>query len=167
MKHLSVLLVALAMLAGMAFAAEEPQSKVDVFGGYQYVRASGVNANGWNAELTANANKHLGLVADFGGAYCRGEHAHSFMFGPQVSASLKEAKQVKPFVHALFGAERSTYADQSDTGFAMAIGGGVDVNVHKHLSLRLAQFDWQRAYHGEGHNRFAYTTGVVFHFGGN
>lgn len=166
MKYFVSLLAGLMLITGMSFAGEMPESKVDVFGGYQYMRSSGADANGWNAALTANANKYFGVVADFSGAYYKGEHAHTFTFGPQVSAPLKQAKQVKPFAHVLFGAERATYAGQSDTGFAMAVGGGVDVNANKYLSLRLGQFDWQHVNHGEGHNRFRYSTGVVFHFGG-
>lgn len=46
-------------LAPIACGAQA--QKVEVFGGYQYLRPdSGPNLNGWNAALTGNFNKHAG-----------------------------------------------------------------------------------------------------------
>jgi hypothetical protein len=62
----------------------QPQ-KVEVFGGYQYLRPdSGPNLNGWNAALTGNF-KHLGITADFSGTYGGGGSIQTVLAAPKVA----------------------------------------------------------------------------------
>jgi hypothetical protein len=91
-----------------------------------------------------------------------------------------------PFVHALFGgnhlsadASVVTGAAASETAFAMAFGGGVDVKLAHHFGLRLGQFDYLYTKHcgntgggcvlGVGtappahQNNFRFATGIVIH----
>jgi Outer membrane protein beta-barrel domain len=150
--------------------------KAEVFGGYQYTRIEpgrgigGENFNGWNAAVTGNVNPWLGVTGDFSGAYKSisgvSLKQHTFMFGPTVASHSSD--KFTPFVHALFGAARSSAsvsgAGVSDTSFAMALGGGVDVGVRS-FALRLGQFDYlMTRFGGATQNNFRYSAGIVFKF---
>src|SRR6266545_4648056 len=97
----------------------------EVFGGYSFFRANvveGANLDGWNASITGRITDWLGIVGDFGGHYGSpnafvfgsernlNTSVHSFMFGPRV---YENYGSVSPYVHALFGAARSS----ADTPF--------------------------------------------------
>ena len=125
--------------------------------------------NGWNAEAQYNAGRWLGIAVDAGGrsgtpiTEARGstlaglpkETAYSFLAGPVISYRTKS--RVTPFVHALFGWDRTSLAASTITGsvtspvsvtattyndFAMAVGVGVDCRIAQHFSVRLGQLDW-------------------------
>ena len=143
-----------------ALAQETP--KAEVFGGYSYMRLNpgtsagtsdtGANLNGWNASVTGNFNNWLGVAADFSGHYgspsISGVQAdtktHLFLFGPRVS--FRKNARVTPFVHTLFGAARlrgsAALLTDSQSAFAMALGGGVDVKLTEHAAVRLVQADY-------------------------
>ena len=112
-----------AFLAGMASTCWA-QDKVELFGGYSYLRASirvgeatpvgpGIlfvtattahaNLSGWELSGQYRVLPFLGVVANFNGTYGTldgaGTREHTFLVGPQVSLPTK----VSPFVHALFG----------------------------------------------------------------
>ncbi len=166
MKRALLLLCAVLLIAGIAVAQEAP--KAEVFGGYSYMRSEGLNINGWNASVTGNLTKNFGITSDFSGHYKNSANMYNFLFGPQVSASFKT---VKPFAHALFGANRlggsatNLALGGSDTAFAMAFGGGVDVKLNKNFGVRLGQADYLYIHHlSDTQNSFRFSTGVVFGF---
>ncbi len=141
-------ILSVAMLAWPALAADHPRA--EIFGGYQYTRvgvAPGIGANGWNAAITGNANRWLGLTADFSGAYhnvaAAGLSANTFAFGPTVAL---RGERVTSFAHLLIGGFRSSAEagpfSAGLTGFAMLAGGGVDVGVSRRTAVRLFQLDW-------------------------
>ncbi len=82
--------------------------------------------NGWNAEAQYNAGRWLGIAADVGGrsatpiTEARGstlaglpkETAYSFLAGPVISYRTKS--RVTPFVHALFGWDRTSLRCEYD-----------------------------------------------------
>ncbi len=147
-SFLLLLLILCAASALPAAAAEE--LKVDLFGGYQYTRIGGpggVNANGWNAALTGNVNRWFGVTADFSGTY-KGvggisANAYTYTFGPTVTL---RNERVSPFAHALFGGFRASAglggSSTSTNGFAMLMGGGIDVKATPRVSIRVFQADW-------------------------
>lgn len=131
MHKLSVVMVLFA-LGLMAHAQETP--KVEVFTGYSFMSAgfpfstdpaagngNGV-LNGWNFSAAVNANRWIGVVADFGGYYgpvtkgktfkpancvlCTSDFSgilhnmYTFTAGPQLSI---RQDRVTAFAHALFG----------------------------------------------------------------
>jgi opacity protein-like surface antigen len=73
---------------------------------------------------------------------------YNFMAGPHVRFTTDNSK-VKPFVHALAGANYSkvrvnfsnTTFDDSETDFGLKLGGGVDFGIAKRVDLRLSA-DW-------------------------
>jgi opacity protein-like surface antigen len=179
MKRLFYITCLILFLFASALAQETP--KAEVFGGYSW---AGGNFHGWDTSVTGNVNKWFGLTANFSGHYgseqngivLEKEQAHSFLFGPRFA--IRKSKRVTPFVYALFGGVR--FKDRltislpsgplsvsvSDTGFNMALGGGLDVRVNDHLAIRAFQIDYLRPnFFGEAHNRGRLAFGVVFRFG--
>lgn len=153
--------------------------KVEVFGGYQYLRLGGdnpaINANGWNASVAANLNKTLGIAADFSGAYKTvfgvSVKTYSYTFGPVIS--FNHEGKVNPFAHALFGGNHvGAYlagfngVSASTNGFTMMYGGGADVKVSRRFAIRVAQADWVY-YRISGNNssrNLRISTGIVARF---
>lgn len=182
MRKLAILLFCSSFLFSAAAAAAD---KAEIFGGYQYLHAdsgaSGVNSfnlNGWNGALTGYYNRFLGLTADFSGTYGTpsvqgfgiSTHLYTYMFGPTLRV---QAGKLQPYAHALFGGAHisgavnvgGVTASTSDSGFAYALGGGVDYKFLPHVSLRVAQFDFLQTHiSGDTQNNFRYSGGVVIRF---
>ncbi len=143
------------------------------------------NLHGWEGAVQFNVNKWFGAVADFSGHYGTPVditgvgsvtgHSYNFLFGPQVNV---RGGKAKGFVHVLFGGNNFAFNDNptlgitggSDNAFAMAIGGGVDVNVTKMVAVRVGQFDYIYTNHNLGldlghQNNFRFSAGLVLNLG--
>ncbi len=157
MRQLTVLAMLWGLLCLPGLAQGYPKS--EIFGGYQFAHVEGVNANGWNLSLAGNLNRWFGVAADFSGAYKSGEHVHSYMFGPVISA---RTDKVTPFGHALFGGA----SGGGTNAFAMAFGGGIDVKVAEKAAVRLIQVDWLMFRSGgfTSKDNARVSTGIVFRF---
>jgi hypothetical protein len=132
------------------------------------------NLNGWNLSGTYKLGGTLGLATDFSGHYgtLNGGSAHlnTFLLGPQLSYP----GRVSPFIHALFGgahesvAAFSTAASSSagtDTNFASAIGGGIDMKASPLVSFRLIQIDYLYTHlYGRSQSQPRVSAGIVLHF---
>jgi opacity protein-like surface antigen len=130
-----------------------------------------VNINGGGGSIAYNFNSMLGLKAEFTGAgigdlkqtsstglttLTRSANMFTYLFGPQVT--IRKSSRVQPFGHLLFGGAYSnyyanvqtqgtvsttpTFQDAGKQAFALAFGGGIDVKVHKHVAIRVGQFDY-------------------------
>ncbi|HEY8458920.1 MAG TPA: outer membrane beta-barrel protein [Blastocatellia bacterium] len=143
--------------------------------------------NGFTTSFAGNFARHVGIVGEFS-QVAKSERytllpsgtpvavdvdfqVMTLLFGPRVT--LHRGK-VEPFVHGLLGgarasAEASAIGESNEgTGyaFAYALGGGVDVKVHKNLAVRVGQFDYLGARaRGEGINNFRFSAGVVLRLG--
>jgi hypothetical protein len=168
-------------------------SKVDIFGGYQYLHNGNVsvngssqpgsseNYNGWDISPTYKFNKFLGVEADFSGGYTNGSaftnHVYTYTGGPIVTLGLPF---LQPFAHALFGGAHLNTGDSgvsaSTNGYTFMVGGGVDAKLNRLLAIRVAQLDWLY-YHFSGFtadnvttpsfsgsNNIRVSTGVVVRF---
>jgi opacity protein-like surface antigen len=170
MKQRSLAILAVCLLLSLSAVAQT--SKAEVFGGYQYTRLEGINLNGWNGALTANLTDNFGVTADFSGAYKSESGAntktYTYTFGPVISG--RKDAPFTPFAHALFGGFHTSVdvlgVSGSANGFAMQIGGGVDVRMSNNLAIRAGQFDWVslRANGGSSNNNVRYSAGVVLRF---
>ena len=162
---MKTLLMAVAMLAwGVSAMAQEESPKVELFGGYQFTHLDpSLNTNGWNAAVTGNVNRWVGVTADFSGSYKDGGHMYTYMFGPTFSV---RTKRVTPFVHALFGGAAIGDGGGYGGAFSMGLGGGMDVNAGNHLALRLLQADWLLLHAGgdTAKQNVRLSTGLVFRF---
>jgi hypothetical protein len=107
----------------------------------------------------------------------------TYLFGPQIKV---RAHGLHPFGHLLFGAAHSNvYANAfkqicqpiagtcsfktspAEDGFAMAVGGGVDIPLNHMISFRPAEFDYlltrfTNQFANSNQNNFRYSAGLVF-----
>ncbi len=109
---------------------------------------------------------------------------YNFLGGVQIKDNSKETR-IKPFAHALVGAAHAKFDgnfsdgicaavfpspcpvdfEDSDTGFAGAFGGGLDIRANDRIDIRAFQFDYNPTrLGGDGtqHN-FRVGVGIVIH----
>ena len=183
-----------------AFAQEVPRA--ELFMGYNYVRVNSTtnvpafSSNGGSGQLAVNFNKYLSGVADFGvyhngviGGYQVNNNIINYLFGPRVSI---RTGRVTPYFNILFGGvyaaaqtntqtqvcsgttcASTTHLTNSQNAFAMAVGGGLDIKVAKHVAFRPIGLDYflTRLYNpvnanDHNQNNLRYSAGVNFLFGG-
>ena len=128
-----------------------------------------VGLNGGSATVTLNLNRYLGMVADFGGygdtqlrltdaegapppvANASGS-TYTYLFGP--SLSYRKYNRISPFAQVLFGGVHATDVTLSgctgslctplptQNAFAMTAGGGFDIRVFRHVSIRALRVEY-------------------------
>lgn len=152
---------------------------------------------GFGLSATFNVNQYLGIETSFqrnadeilrveqltaGKLFKERNSNFSLLFGPRFA--LRKHKVFTPFAHVLFGFDRVKITpryevngvksadipgltESCDTGFGLALGGGIDATVNKNVAIRVAQVDYVRA----GHDAITTSNinlsfGVVLRFGG-
>jgi hypothetical protein len=163
----SLSIIAIAVVPARAQQPEPELAKIELFGGYAYLRADSAegraNLNGWTISVEGNLNRVLAVVADFDGTYREGQSSHSFLFGPKFTA---RPGRWAPFAHVLAGFVREAEEEDVQYGFGLSLGGGLDYDVNRRISLRLAQLDYEYSRVDElNHNNFRFAAGVVIKFG--
>lgn len=145
------------------------------------------NLNGWEVSGAYRFHSYFGIVADVSGHYgpsvsgfSSNAHQTTYLFGPEVSLP----SRISPFAHVLFGATHQTIsaspapgalplspalynaiAPANGTGFASALGGGIDLKLFPHFWVRPIQLDYLvTRLHGNNQNQIRVSTGVSFHF---
>jgi len=161
---------AIGLLLGILFvallpAAAQDDDKVEVFGGYSYMRfrpGNDVNLNGWEASAQYKFKDWLGGVADFDGHYGGGTSKYNYLFGPQISFPAR----VSPFVHFLIGGSHEhVNGVGSDSSFAAALGAGIDTKLSGPIFWRIIQGDWiHTSQFGGSQNNGRLSTGIVIKF---
>jgi len=164
-------------------------------------------ANGGLGTFGWNFNNEIALEAELGGYHNGNVHdyhfdntAFSFLFGPRLSYG--RSKKFDPYVHVLFGGQHGTSSIAADsvlvvnpllnapsngrykasqTTFAMAVGGGIDIKINKVVTFRPAQVDYYLTRFetpevvvptnsfvktARNQNNFRYAAGIQFTFGG-
>lgn len=142
--------------------------------------------NGFNASVTGNVTRYIGIKGDysfhrksfsnsFGGVTADVDaDVHQLFGGVQFKDNSKETK-VKPFAHLMAGFARGksdatvtgipgfTSFEETETGFAGIIGGGVDIKISPRVDFRAIQFDYNPTRLGDStqHN-FRIGIGIVF-----
>ncbi|MEO8436468.1 MAG: outer membrane beta-barrel protein [Pyrinomonadaceae bacterium] len=134
--------------------------------------------HGFEAAVAGNVRRYVGIKGDY--AF----HRKSFEIGPSFKAStdfhtlvggiqLKDNAtdtKVKPFAHLMAGLTHARFKaegigdfNDSETGFAGVIGGGIDVRINNRVDIRAIQFDYHPTRLGDAtqHN-FRIGFGVVF-----
>jgi len=188
----------LTLVAGLLLsvpALSQDQAHVEVFGGYSgqfFGSFATSNLQGWNASATWKFRNGMGIAADFGGYYgTRVERIessyslHSFLFGPQFSTGAPRLGRINLLVHLLAGAARESTTvgikvtneqfqvglrieDVSNTGFAAALGGGIDLKASDHVAVRLIQADFlyidSEHFQESARGRARVSAGLVFRF---
>jgi len=120
------------------------------------------------------------------GTYKSNATMFTYLFGPVIQLP---GKRVRPFGELLFGGMQTELYGQLNSAvianggkidasktqhpFTMAFGGGLDVNINKHVAVRLAEMDWVLSRYTNpwtstnNQNSFRYLAGIVFKFGGD
>ncbi len=176
------------LFGGFSFGSIEVQAPVSNTFGHEA-------AVGFQAAIAFNVNRTLGIVADFGGlwgdlpSFASGTITGGGTFrvlhifaGPRFT---KRTNRITVFVHALpgFAQQRETittdffFSPPSTTtstsnGFAMALGGGVDVNLGTRLAIRAVQVDYlptgfSTPFFYDSRHNVRVGVGVVLKFGGS
>ena len=169
--------------------------RYEIAGMYQYINFkpgdpfNSFSGQGGSGSFTYNASKWLGLTAELGGFhYERNTNdgttppapsdkvqggLTTFLFGPRLN--LRRFDHFVPFGEILFGGAHSgsqLTGDRSQSSFAMAVGGGVDVVITKYLAWRFAEIDYLMTnFSGSTlgatsrQNNFRIGSGIVLRFG--
>jgi len=185
----SKLLLFLFICTGLGIA-QLPTSG-NAFVGYSYSGARvfasgsniGINANGWEGSVEGKFLPWIGVVADFDWHY--GGHGftacaptpctprtftvnasrHNLLFGPRASIS---RGRYTAFAELLLGLAHQTDSgggiSDSDTGFAVAVGGGVDYKLIKGVAARFQLDSIHNSLFGQGETNLRISTGIVFRF---
>lgn len=169
------------LLLGTASAKAQEARGLEVSGNYQYVRfnpgggASGINCQGGAGAFGAYLTSRVGIIGEFGGCKVTGlpsgtsSHELNYLFGPRVY--FQTHGRVYPFVQALFGGERFSagvtgLGSASSNAFAMTAGGGADVTLTRHVSLRAIQVEYLYTHFGgASQNNLRLQSGIVWRFG--
>jgi hypothetical protein len=184
-----------ALIAGLVFSspgtahsqyatAHLPQ--IDLAGTYSFVQANSANfgghfnLNGGSISAALSVNDRFAAIADVGvyrfpelplktnSTMC------TYLFGPRILS--RRSDRAGPFAQILVGAGRlnasSSTIKAGENAFTIAIGGGLDVPVRSHYTIRIVEADYllTRFANGSGssamQNNFRVSTGLVFRFGG-
>lgn len=178
-----VLLAAAVLFCLFATAeAQEEYPRMEIFGGYayfnsdQFVERESLNAPAFIVSAAGNVSKNFGIVAEVNGNYGDvtipnqgptrefATNTYNFLFGPRFTAR-RTGKNF--FGHVLIGAARTSVDGfDSETDFAMAVGGGLDINASKEIAVRLVQADYLPIFaSGETAHNYRISFGIVFRFG--
>lgn len=180
------------VLGAAPSARAQDTPKVDLFGGYTYMRANvvaggqGFNLNGASGSVAYNLNNWLGLAGDFGVTHQGGVTGNglsltviTYQFGPRFS--WRKHEHLVPFARVLLGgghAGGSLYTSSLGAGlaplgtsnaFALTVGGGLDWKLNSMIGLRLFQGEYLYTQFlnlkNDNQNNFRLSAGIVFSFG--
>jgi opacity protein-like surface antigen len=141
--------------------------------------------HGVNLAYTRNVTRNLGITGDAsahfhrdstsssGGTFSRQRDQYSLLGGLQFKAH--NDSRLQPFVHALFGVSLfrgftsnitptgNVFTIDDATGFAMALGGGLDIRTSKRIDVRLIQVDYSPTHFGSGwQQNVRLSIGIIF-----
>jgi opacity protein-like surface antigen len=137
-----------------------------------------VGKNGWNISGAKNIGTHFAAEADIFGAYGdttiltieAKQHEYGFLGGGKVMFDTRHTR-FTPWVHLLLGVGHTGLdtnvpgADNSDTSFAWALGGGVDYAITQNVSARGKIDLYHTSYFGDGDTHARWGLGVLYTFG--
>ncbi len=178
----------IALFFAGAARAQQPTAttpQFEVSGAYSYIRANaansggGFNLNGGSGSFVYNASDNFSVVGDFGGYRFSGlpsglsSTMYTYLLGPQYS--FHKVSHFTPFAHVLLGAGRLNASaggiNAGENGFAMAIGGGIDVPCGRRLAIRIVQAEYlltrfdSVSSASSTQNDVRISAGLVFRFG--
>ncbi len=156
-------------------AAAQNYPKGEFFGGFSLLSLQNGGSEqfyGFETSVTGNFNRSFGITGDFAGQFKSilgaNVQLYQYLIGPRGAV---RGDRVTGFVHALFGGLTFRASgggmSVSETGFAMAFGGGLDVNAGKRVAIRVFQLDYlpNRLAGVWSKKDFRASAGVVFKWG--
>ena len=181
--------LACALCPALAAPAAAQTAMTEVSAGYQFTRPPDLNLPiGWSVDVAGKVAPMFAIVGEVSGAYKSETIAvgtssvdstvrlHTFMGGVRVAA--RSNPKVVPFGQVLLGAARLSggvtasgpavsviAATDTDTEFAMQIGGGANLMTSGNFGVRLGA-DYRRIFiSGGGENEFRLVAGIVIPIG--
>ena len=169
------------VLLGAASAMAQENRGAEVSGNYQYVRfnpgngASGINCQGGSGSFGAYLTARVGIIGEFGACKVTGlpsgtsAHEMDYLFGPRMY--FHSHGRLFPFVQTLLGGERLSAGaagagSLASNAFAWTAGGGADITLTRHVSLRAVQVEYLYTHFGgASQNSFRLQSGLVWRFG--
>jgi hypothetical protein len=174
------------LFAALLFAAPSHAQKVELFGGYSFVRApvtltpgilcpvpgcpatfgtQHLNFHGWEASGAVKLLGPLALAADFSDTSSSylglNTHLKTYLLGPQV----RFPGPISPFAHFLVGAAHESIGGATQDAFSAAVGVGMDIKVLPFISIRPIQVDYLLThFHSATQNQPRVSAGLVVHF---
>ena len=171
-------------LFSLALPTLSPQAsaqKVELFGGYSYLRPAVPavvtivcpqppcpstttnyypDLHGWEFAGTFKPGRIIGITADFSGHYGSllgtSMHEQTYLFGPKITLPFGL------YVHALAGDAHQSFNGGGGDAFAAAVGGGFDLKLIPFLSLRLIQVDYVYThFHSDSQHQPRISAGLV------
>ena len=167
-KMNKIFMVAILTISALFGASVVGAQERDLQGyvGAQYVRTNLDNNTGFSFNRETDTVGVNGSVTGFlnnGPAGLTGEVSANFsnngsganLYTAMGGLTLQARNEkFQPFVRGLAGASRvksgnpfGNFLDNSDTGFAFAVGGGVDIKVADNLAIRVIQADYMQTRH--------------------
>ncbi len=163
MRGIFLSLLAVVAVSVALVAQEQETPKAEFFAGYQWLHPGATvpspfqppNApvaqkmgdipQGAGASFTYNFTPHWGLEADYGGNKNKNGTENTVSIGPRFAW---RNEGVTFFAHTLLGYNRLTVPlVDSSNGIGAILGGGMDLNLWRRLSLRLFEADYVWAHH--------------------
>lgn len=199
-EKLPAAIALLCTFAAFAAAQDQPAPKVELFGGYSFFYPGAdvhgqlpgalfpissrleSNPHGAGASITYNFSRWFGLTLDTSTDWGTGETTlanriddtafSNLSLGPKITF---RSHRFSPFVEALVGDHRlmpDAFHDVDKFGFML--GGGLDINLSRHIALRLIRADFVYSNYSYGPPSVPSTeirglrlqTGLNFMFGG-
>jgi outer membrane immunogenic protein len=184
----SYLLFCLIILGTVAFAQETATPQLELGANYSYTRInpgaglSSYGANGGYGDIEYNFSSNFGFVTELGGSYSYLVHGISvnditfeYLFGPRFNI---RHGRFNPYLQTLFGGQRfsngfnpggsNPFLNASQNDFTMALGGGLNIAVSNHVSVRAFQVDYfpvEIATSNHLQNNLRASAGFVFRLG--
>jgi hypothetical protein len=178
-------LVLLTANSARAQQASATTPQFEASGAYSYVRANaansggGFNLNGGSGSFAYNVSDSFSVLGDFGGYRFSGlpaglgSNMYTYVFGPRYS--FRKVRHFTPFAHVLLGGGHLTASSSGvsagESGFAMAVGGGMDIPFRRSFAIRIIQAEYlltrfdRVTGSSATQNDVRISTGLVFRFG--
>lgn len=160
--------IALTMTAVASLPAQAQTTQTPEFSaGYQFTHFPDTNVpGGWYADYAVPVNSMWAAFGEVNGAYKEGDKLH--VYGGGVRYVERRNPQVVPFGQILAGAATFSGGGDTQTKFALQIGGGVNIPVNDMWDVRVGA-DYRRVFIGEdqggGENEFRFVVGIVLPIG--
>lgn len=163
----------LVSLPGAAQEEAEGRPRLEVFGGYSYLRfeskaigfAGQSNMNGWNVAASYRLFRSLSVVADVSGHYASEIRVYNFLIGPQIAVPRGKLTYFGRFLYGKSRDQVTPLGGQTSIGRAFVFGGGVDRAITNRWAFRLQADYLSTRTFGADENNLRVSTGLVYRFG--
>ena len=169
----AVFLFAVLLVASSARAQDSP--RVQLFGGYSFLSfdtkpfgfTDRTSLNGFTIAPSYNLTHEFGVTAQLSGQYGSQLSVRNATAGPQV---LFTRGNMLFFGHLLIGKGRTFVKvgnGAGDSARVLELGGGIDLGLSSHFSVRAVQADFvHNSFFNGSQNSVRISTGLVYHLGG-